>query len=110
MAKLYVEDARVERKFQTKTGWGLAVVESRTARDGTEYTQRFTLWLKSDPQVEAGWRVSASGFLSVKVDEWQDREGRTQHTAAVSLQSAKVTSVAPAEAAAPEPASVEEAF
>lgn len=65
MAKTYVENARVERVFETSTGWGAAVKEERTVGDRV-FTLWVTLWFKSRPEISAGDVVNASGYLSVK--------------------------------------------
>lgn len=74
MAKIIVENATVERVFSTNSGtWGVGVHETFERRDKTEGKTRYTLWMKGSdrPAVEEGQRVSASGFLSAKVREYE---------------------------------------
>ena len=95
MAKLIVENATVERVFQTQYGWGAAVYETYTPKDGgEEQRKRFTLWFDREPQLEVGQVVSASGFHAVKVRPYESN-GETRHTADVSVRSARLIDAAP---------------
>jgi hypothetical protein len=92
MAKIIVENATVERVFSTQSGWGVGVYETFKRRDDTEGRTRYTLWMKGDhPGVEQGQRVSASGFLSAKVREYE-HNGETRQTVDLSVNGARFIS------------------
>ncbi len=108
MAKIIVENATVERVFSTNSGaWGVGVYETFERRDKTEGRTRYTLWMKGSdqPSVQEGQRVSASGFLSAKVREYE-HDGQTRHAVDLNVNGARFISApedqppAPAE---PEP-------
>lgn len=90
MAKVTIENAKVDRVFSTQHGYGAAVFESFEKRDGTTGRSRYTLWFKEDPNIEAGQVVSASGFLGVKPSEYTDRDGNARTGVDVSVRSARI--------------------
>ncbi len=94
MAKIIVENATVERVFSTQNGsWGVGVYETFERRDKTEGRTRYTLWMKGTdhPGVEQGQRVSASGFLSARVREYE-HDGETRQTVDLSVNGARFIS------------------
>lgn len=100
MAKVYVDDATVEKVFQSQHGWGVRVSEQRTTREGEQRKDYFTLWFKQHPEIEEGWVISASGYLSTKVRDYESN-GETRQAVDVSVNAAKVLSTVvgkPAEA------------
>lgn len=101
MAKVTVENAIVDRVFGTEFGHGVAVHETFEKKDGTEGQSRYTLWFKDRPDVEVGQRVSASGFLSVRVREYE-HHGEMRQTADVSVRGARLIQSAPPIAPAPD--------
>jgi len=95
MAKIIVENAMVRRVFSTQHGWGVSVFETFTRHDKSEGRSYFTLWFKEHPGVEEGQQISASGFHSVRVREYEDAEG-VRHSADVSVNSARLIAGSPA--------------
>lgn len=93
MAKIIVENATVERVFATQNGWGVGVYETFTRRDNSEGKTRYTLWLKGSdrPSVQEGQRVSASGFLSARVRDYE-LDGETRHAVDLSVNGARFIS------------------
>jgi len=90
MSKIIVENATVERVFASKTGWGVAVYESYTPKDGQERRTRFTLWFSGErPAVESGQRVSASGFFSARVRSYEV-DGEARHAVDINVNSARL--------------------
>ena len=102
MAKIVVENATVERVFETRTGSvGVSVTESYTPKDGGDARRTwFTLWFARDPGVQVGQVISASGFVSAKVREYESN-GETRHAVDMSVNSARVIDAAPPIAPAP---------
>lgn len=92
MAKITIENATVERVFNTRNGVGVAAFETFEKRDGTEGKNRYTLWFKQDPGVEEGQVVSASGFLSTRVREYEDRDGNPRTAVDVNVNGARLIS------------------
>lgn len=89
MAKIIVENATVKRVFTSQHGWGVSVYETFKKRDESEGRNYFTLWFKDAPGVEEGQVVSASGFHSARVREYESN-GETHQTADVSVNSARL--------------------
>lgn len=87
MAFITVEGT-ISRTFYN--GKGAEVAESFKKRDGSEGTKRYTLWFKHEHGLSEGSTGKFSGLLGVEVDEWQDKEGQTRHTAKVSVNSARI--------------------
>lgn len=103
MAKIVVENATVERVFQTQYGWGAAVYETYQPKDGGDaQRKRFTLWFDREPTLVEGQVISASGFHSVKVREYE-HNGEKRHAADVSVRSARLIDSAPPIEPAPSP-------
>lgn len=73
-------------------GKGAEVTESFKKRDGSEGTKRYTLWFQSEHGLAEGDTGKFSGAVDVAVDEWQDKEGQTRHTAKVSVNNARIDS------------------
>ena len=71
-------------------GKGAEVTESFKKRDGSEGTKRYTLWFQQEHGLAEGSTGKFSGLLGVEVDEWQDKEGQTRHTAKVSVNNARI--------------------
>jgi hypothetical protein len=69
-------------------GKGAEVTETFQKNDGTEGKSRYSLWFKSEHNLNEGDTGKWRGALSVKVDEWTDQEGQTRHSAKVSLNGA----------------------
>jgi len=93
MAKTYVENAKVERMFETQYGWGVAVVEESEV-GGRVQKVWATLWFKAKPDVEVGDLVNASGYLSVKTRTYDSPSG-PKTVADVSLNGARIQSSQP---------------
>lgn len=66
---------------------GFDVTERRES-NGREFKQRFTVW---GGEAQSGERVTVTGLVSVKDDEWTDRDGNTRHTPQVSINQPKIT-------------------
>jgi len=69
-------------------GKGAEVTETFQKNDGSEGKSRYSLWFKSEHNLSEGDTGKWRGALSVKVDEWTDKEGQTRHSAKVSLNGA----------------------
>jgi len=69
-------------------GKGAEVTEIFQKNDGTEGKSRYSLWFKEPHNLNEGDTGKWRGALSVKVDEWVDKEGQTRHSAKVSLNGA----------------------
>lgn len=102
MAKVIIENATVERVFQSREGWGVGVYETFIRKsDQSEGRNRFTCWFKGDrPAIEQGQRVSLSGFLSTRVRSYE-QDGETKYAVDVSVNGPRLIS-------APEDAPVEQ--
>lgn len=98
MAKTYVENAVVERVFETASGWGARVKESRTAND-RDFHLWVTLWFRSRPNIAAGDVVNASGYLSVKSKVLDNGRAASD----INLNGAVIQSSQPGAAPSPEP-------
>ena len=103
MAKITVENAVVDRVFETQYGHGVAVHETFERKDGQQGKSYFTLWFKDDPGVVPGQVISASGFHGVRVREYE-HNGETRQTADVSVRGARLIGSAPPIPPAPETA------
>jgi hypothetical protein len=79
-----VEVARVNSK-----GNGVQVVE-RWQVKGADRSQRYTVWFDEPHNLREGDRIDVSGFLSVAVEPWTDRDGNVRHSARVSLNSPRM--------------------
>ena len=93
MAKVYVENALVERVFDTQHGTGVAVVEENTVGEKT-FKVWATLWFRRRPEVQVRDRVNASGYLSVRTRTYEAPSG-PKTVADVSLNGAQIQSVQP---------------
>lgn len=102
MAKIVVENAKVERVFHTQNGsTGVALTETYTPPNGGEERRSwYTAWFKSDPRVEVGQIVSVSGFVSAKTRTYDSPSG-PKTTVDVSVNGARLIDAAPP--IAPEP-------
>lgn len=89
MAKTTVEDAKVERVFQSTHGWGVRVEEPFTRRDGGTSSNFFTLWFNDQPNLMQGNVISAEGRLGWKVRHYE-QGGVERETVDVSLHDAVV--------------------
>lgn len=105
--KGYVENAKVERVFDTRNGVGVAVVEESES-NGETYRNWCTLWFKGQPneRVQVGDRVNGSGFVSARArmkdgEPVLNREGRP--VVDVNLNGARIQSVVPGSVPAQEP-------
>jgi len=69
-------------------GKGAEVTETFQKNDGSEGKSRYSLWFREPHNLNEGDSGKWRGALSVKVDEWTDKEGQTRHSAKVSLNGA----------------------
>lgn len=89
MGKLIVENATVERVFQTKNGsWGVRVAESFTRQDGEQGREFFTLWFTDQPNLMQGNVVTAEGRLGTKIWTPNIGEGEARQRVDVSMHDA----------------------
>jgi len=102
MAKIVVENATVERVFETRTGSvGVSLKESYTPKNGGEVRHSwFTAWFDRHPQVEVGQVVSVSGFHSARTRTYDSASG-PKTSVDVSVNSARLIDSAPPIAPAP---------
>lgn len=82
MALVSLKQVEVVRVNQT--GHGVQVVEKWQSK-GAERSQRYTVWFDEAHGLREGDKIDVSGFLSVTVEPWEDRDGKTRHSAKVSL-------------------------
>lgn len=108
MAKIIIENAIVERVFQSREGWGVGVYETFTRKsDQSEGRSRYTCWFKGDrPAMEEGQRVSLSGFVSTRVRSYE-QDGETKYAVDVSVNGPRLISAPEDVPQQAEPASVD---
>lgn len=82
MAIVQLKQVEVVKVFGT--GYGVQVAEKFTVK-GAEREKRFTVWFEEAHGLREGDRIDVSGFLNVAVEPWEDRDGKTRHSAKVSL-------------------------
>jgi hypothetical protein len=100
MAKIVVENATVEKVFETKHGWGVRLVET-VKRRGENAQERCTAWFYGDRfGIEEGDVVSLAGTLSTRIRDYE-AEGQTRRVIDVSMNSPQLV----AAGAQPEPTS-----
>lgn len=80
----------VEKVIPTQYGVGLVVVESYKDKSGELREKKPVAWFDSDPGVQIGEKISVSGIVTAKVDEWTGNDGQVRQTAKVSLSSARL--------------------
>lgn len=85
MAEVIVNDAEVVREIN---GYGFVVCETRRDRNGEDRKAYFTVW--TDEKLEVGEKVSVRGALSVKVDEYTNRNGEVKRVAQSSINFPKI--------------------
>jgi len=90
MAKIEIENAEV---FKIIEGYGFRAVEKFKLRNGEEAKRYYTVW--TDQKVAEGDQVSISGDLSVKVEEYTDKNNQPKTSAAVHVNNARITADAP---------------
>lgn len=95
--KVSMENARVERVFETKQGkWGASVVEEEQSKDGERTFKNYaTLWFARRPELDAGDVVTASGFLSVRAREYNGQPKADVNVNAARIESRSVGNSAP---------------
>ena len=84
MAEIIVNSAEVVREIPN---YGFVVAESRTV-NGEERKAYFTVW--TDEKAEVGEKLAVRGSLSVKVDEYQGRDGQLKRVAQASINNPKI--------------------
>ena len=90
MAKIEIENAEV---FKIIEGYGFRAVEKFKLRNGEEAKRYYTVW--TDQKVAEGDQVTISGDLSVKVEEYTDKNNQPKTSAAVHVNNARITADAP---------------
>ena len=90
MAKIEIENAEV---FKIIEGYGFRAVEKFKLRNGEDAKRYYTVW--TDQKVAEGDQVSISGDLSVKVEEYTDKNNQPKTSAAVHVNNARITADAP---------------
>jgi len=90
MAKIQIENAEV---FKIIDGYGFRAVESFKLRNGEDAKRYYTVW--TDQKVTEGDSVSIEGDLSVKVEEYTDKNNQPKTSAAVHVNNARITADAP---------------
>lgn len=94
VAKLTVENASVEKVFQTKLGWGVRLAEYYTDRNGEEGRSFYTLFFDRQPNVVTGNVVTAEGRHGAKIRMVTPRTGEPYEVVDVTLYDATFLSVA----------------
>jgi hypothetical protein len=90
MATVTIEDAKV---FKIIEGYGFRAVEEFKLRNGEDAKRYFTIW--TDQRVEEGQVFTISGDLSVKIEEYTNRDNEPKTSAAVHVNNAKLKADAP---------------
>ena len=90
MAKIEIENAEV---FKIIEGYGFRAVEKFKLRNGEDAKRYYTVW--TDQKVTEGDSVSIEGDLSVKVEEYTDKNNQPKTSAAVHVNNARITADAP---------------
>jgi len=90
MAKIEIENAEV---FKIIEGYGFRAVEKFKLRNGEDAKRYYTVW--TDQKVAEGDQVSISGDLTVKVEEYTDKNNQPKTSAAVHVNNARITADAP---------------
>ena len=90
MAKIEIENAEV---FKIIEGYGFRAVEKFKLRNGEEAKRYYTVW--TDQKVAEGDQVSISGDLTVKVEEYTDKNNQPKTSAAIHVNNARITADAP---------------
>ena len=85
MALVNLKDVKVYSTFPN----GFRVVEESKGRDGKDYSTRWTIWLEGT-NLHDGDVVSLSGFLSAKVNEWNDKDQNIRHSVELALNSPRI--------------------
>ncbi len=86
MATVTIKSATVARIIE---GYGFSVAETFKKRDGSEGKSYYTIWTDAK-FLAVGDKISVSGLLGVKVDEYTNRDGELKQIAAVSINNAEV--------------------
>ena len=86
MATVIIEDAKV---FKIIEGYGFRAVEDFKLRNGEDARRYFTIW--TDQRVEEGQVFTISGDLSVKIEEYTNRDNEPKTSAAVHVNNAKLS-------------------
>ncbi len=68
-------------------GYGFVLEESFQTRDGESRSKYFTVWDKAyaDKHIAEGDRVQVSGLLTVKIEEFTNRDGEQKQVAAAHI-------------------------
>ena len=90
MAKIEIENAEV---FKIIEGYGFRAVEKFKLRNGEEAKRYYTVW--TDQKVTEGDQVTISGDLTVKVEEYTDKNNQPKTSAAIHVNNARITADAP---------------
>lgn len=85
MAEVIIKEAMVQRLIP---GHGFVVAESYKRRDGEIGKNYFTVW--SQESVQEGDVLNIKGLLSVKLDEYQNRDGQTKQSAQAHINNAQI--------------------
>lgn len=89
MAFVTIKKATVNRIID---GYGFEAINKFTDRNGTERTERFTVWEKNQvPGV--GQIVDISGILSAKVDEFTNNQGELIRYASIHVNNPEISIV-----------------
>lgn len=95
MATLVIENATVERVFQTAHGWGVRVAEPFTTQNGNTGNNYFTLWFQDQPNLMQGnVIVRAEGRHGAKIRDYNVGEGEARRTIDVSVHDAVILEAA----------------
>jgi hypothetical protein len=85
MATVTIKSAQVARIIE---GYGFSVAETFKKRDGSEGKSYYTVW--TDKKFAVGDKVSVSGLLGVKLEEYTNDAGELKQTAAASINNPEV--------------------
>lgn len=85
MATVTIENGEVARIIPS---YGFKLLETKKLRNGDTAKNFFTVWCKEE--VKEGDIVTVEGELSVKIEEFQGRDGKPRQVAAVHVNNALV--------------------
>ena len=87
MAAVKVEGVVKKIFFEGK---GVSIVETYKAQSGEDYTRTWTAWFVTDPNLAEGDKLSVTGLLSTKIEEFEGQDGKPKQKIALSINNSVV--------------------
>jgi len=66
-------------------GKGVSITETYKSQSGEDYTRTWTAWFTTDPNLAEGDKLSVTGLLSTKIEEFQGQDGKPKQKIALSI-------------------------